>query len=42
MLASGKAKSARDVLLAFPIERRRVVEMGLAWMAKLGLVDWLV
>ena len=42
MLASGQARSARDVLAAFPMERRRVVEMGLAWMAKLGLVDWLV
>jgi D-inositol-3-phosphate glycosyltransferase len=42
MLASGQARSARDVLIAFPVERRRVVEMGLAWMAKLGLIDWLV
>ena len=42
MLASGKASTSREVLVAFPMERRRVVEMGLAWMAKLGLVDWLV
>jgi glycosyltransferase involved in cell wall biosynthesis len=42
MLASGQARSARDVLIAFPVERRRVVEMGVAWMAKLGLIDWLV
>jgi len=41
LLASGKARTARDVLLAFPPGRRRVVLMGLAWMAKLGLVDWL-
>jgi D-inositol-3-phosphate glycosyltransferase len=42
LLATGKARTVRDVLLAFPIERRRVVEMGLAWMAKLGQIDWLV
>jgi hypothetical protein len=42
LLASGKARTVRDVLGAFPQERRRVVLMGLAWMAKLGLVDWLV
>jgi glycosyltransferase involved in cell wall biosynthesis len=42
MLASGQANSGRDVLTAFPMERRRVVETGLAWMAKLGLIDWLV
>jgi D-inositol-3-phosphate glycosyltransferase len=42
MLVSGQARTARDVLMAFPIERRRVMEMGLAWMAKLGLIDWLV
>lgn len=42
LLASGGATTAREVLIAFPIERRRVVETGLAWMAKLGLVDWLV
>ncbi len=31
----------RDVLVAFPAERRLTVQMGLAWMAKMGLVDWL-
>jgi hypothetical protein len=41
LLASGEAKTAGDVLLAFPMERRRLVETGLAWMAKLGLIDWL-
>jgi len=41
LLAEGKAATAREVMLAFPLERRRAVEMGLAWMAKLGLVDWL-
>ena len=41
LLASGQARSGRDVLIRFPIERRRAVELGLAWMAKLGLIDWL-
>jgi len=41
LLASGQAATAADVLLAFPVERRRLVETGLAWMAKLGLIDWL-
>ena len=41
LLAAGEARSAREVLLAFPVDRRRVVFQGLAWMAKLGLVDWL-
>jgi len=42
LLASGKAASSREVLAAFPVVRRRMVEMGLAWMCKLGLIDWLV
>ncbi|HEY0436119.1 MAG TPA: glycosyl transferase family 1, partial [Phenylobacterium sp.] len=41
LLAAGQARTAADVLLAFPVERRRLVETGLAWMAKLGLIDWL-
>lgn len=41
LLASGEAKTVREVLVAFPTARRRVVQMGLSWMAKLGLVDWL-
>ena len=41
MLASGQARSVRDVLMAFPMPRRRLIQMGLSWMAKLGLVDWL-
>jgi glycosyltransferase involved in cell wall biosynthesis len=42
LLVAGKARTGRDVVAAFPMERRRMVEMGLAWMAKLGLIDWLV
>ena len=41
LLASGQASTARQVLEAFPSAQRREVEMGLAWLAKLGAVDWL-
>jgi D-inositol-3-phosphate glycosyltransferase len=41
LLASGQARSSRELLITFPMPRRRMVEMGLAWMAKLGLIDWL-
>ncbi len=34
-------RPVRDILLAFPIERRRPVQMGLMWMCKLGMLDWL-
>jgi len=33
--------SVRDLLLAFPVERRRAVQMTLVWMAKIGILDWL-
>jgi glycosyltransferase involved in cell wall biosynthesis len=41
LLISGQAQTVRQVLIAFPTERRRLVQMGLSWMAKLGLIDWL-
>ena len=41
LLSDGRARTVRDVLLAFPVPRRRAVELGLVWMAKIGLVDWL-
>jgi glycosyltransferase involved in cell wall biosynthesis len=41
LLAAGEARTPREVLTAFPVDRRRLVETGLAWMAKLGLIDWL-
>ena len=40
LLASGKAASVRDVLEAFPVNRRRSIELGLVWLAKHGFVDW--
>lgn len=33
--------TVRDVLLTFPTAHRRAVELGLAWMSKYGLLDWL-
>lgn len=41
LIAAGEAGTVREVLLAFPTPRRRAMEMGLMWMAKHGLVDWL-
>lgn len=39
-IADGGA-TVREVLLAFPVDRRRAVELSLVWMAKLGMIDWL-
>jgi len=33
--------TVREVLTAFPVPQRRPLELGLAWMAKCGFVDWL-
>jgi hypothetical protein len=41
LIAQGRARTVREVLTAFPLDRRRPVELGLAWMAKQGFVDWL-
>ena len=41
LFASGQAATPRQVLEAFPLRQRRDVEMGLAWLAKLGALDWL-
>jgi D-inositol-3-phosphate glycosyltransferase len=41
LLASGRAATVRQVLVEFPVDRRRAVELGILWMAKLGFVDWL-
>ena len=41
VIAGAGRMRVRDVLLAFPIPQRRGVEMGLAWMAKYGFIDWL-
>ncbi|MDP3660435.1 glycosyltransferase family 4 protein [Phenylobacterium sp.] len=34
------AGSVRAVLERFPVQRRRAVELGLIWMMKLGILDW--
>jgi len=40
-IAGRDGASVRDVLTAFPTPQRRGLELGLAWMAKYGFVDWL-
>lgn len=41
LIAAGDARTVRQVLEAFPIPRRRAVELAIVWLAKHGLVDWL-
>jgi hypothetical protein len=41
LIAAAGRMRAREVMLAFPTPQRRAIEMGLGWMAKLGLLDWL-
>lgn len=41
VIAAQPGTTVRDVLLAFEPPQRRAVELGIAWMAKYGLVDWL-
>lgn len=40
LLVSGQARTVAEVLTAFPMPRRRAVELGLLWLAKHGFVDW--
>ncbi|MDP2009233.1 MAG: glycosyltransferase family 4 protein [Phenylobacterium sp.] len=40
-ILGAQTRSVKEVLLAFPVERRRPVQMGLMWMCKLGMLDWL-
>jgi D-inositol-3-phosphate glycosyltransferase len=42
LVAGGRVQTVGEVLAAYPAPARRGIEMGLAWMAKLGLIDWLV
>ncbi|WP_397414339.1 glycosyltransferase family 4 protein [Phenylobacterium sp.] len=39
--AAPSGLTAREVLERFPVAERRALELGLAWMAKYGLLDWL-
>jgi D-inositol-3-phosphate glycosyltransferase len=41
LLLSQGPMAVRDILLQFPTPRRRNLELTLAWMAKLGVLDWL-
>lgn len=39
-LAQAGETLAKDLVAAFPLDRRRRVHLGLVWMAKQGLLDW--
>jgi D-inositol-3-phosphate glycosyltransferase len=39
--AAPSGLTAREVLERFPTPERRALELGLAWMAKYGVLDWL-
>jgi glycosyltransferase involved in cell wall biosynthesis len=41
MLAGGARKTVAELTAAFPPHRKGHIELGLTWMAKLGIVDWL-
>jgi glycosyltransferase involved in cell wall biosynthesis len=41
LIASGQARTAGEVIAQFPAARRPRVALGLTWMAKLGVLDWL-
>jgi hypothetical protein len=41
LVASGQARTVGEVTAAFPAPQRRAVELGLLWLAKHGLLDWL-
>lgn len=40
-VAKGNVLTAQELLADFPAERHPVLLMSLAWLAKLGIVDWL-
>lgn len=40
LIADGEATTVRQVMVAFPPDRRRPVELGLMWLMKQGFVDW--
>lgn len=41
LIADRNGATVREVLTAFDPPQRRVLELGLAWMAKCGFVDWM-
>jgi glycosyltransferase involved in cell wall biosynthesis len=41
LVASGRARTAGETLAAFPPQSRGGVELGLLWLAKHGMLDWL-
>lgn len=41
LIVQRQGATMREILMAFPEAERRALGLGLAWMAKLGFVDWL-
>lgn len=41
MLAGGTSRTVAELTAGFPPQRRAQLELGLTWMAKIGIVDWL-
>jgi glycosyltransferase involved in cell wall biosynthesis len=41
LVAQGRAGTVGQVLAAFPAAERRSLELGLLWLAKHGMLDWL-
>ena len=40
-VAAAQSMSLKDLLLTLPMPRRRLVQMSVSWLAKLGLLEWL-
>lgn len=41
MLAGGTSRTVAELVTGFPENRSPQLELGLTWMAKIGIVDWL-
>jgi glycosyltransferase involved in cell wall biosynthesis len=41
LAAESPGMTLRQILLAFPEDRRRAVQLGVLWLAKQGFLDWL-
>jgi glycosyltransferase involved in cell wall biosynthesis len=41
MLSGGNSRTVAELTAGFPPQRRSQLELGLTWMAKIGIVDWL-
>jgi glycosyltransferase involved in cell wall biosynthesis len=41
LVAACKVRTMRQAMLAFPPEKRKLVELGVLWLCKQGFLDWL-